>query len=114
MNYYYNANAAKLLEDTFQETHFKILFDGIWACASLIHVPSTELVNVLRRFEWYLKDNGVVYKSFKYGEFEGERNGGYYLDMNEKSAIKFFAEAGLNIEKMWITRDKRSGHMKEK
>lgn len=98
----------------FQDMHFKVLFDGIWACASLVHVPSSEMVSVLQRFNWYLKDDGVMYASFKYGDFEGERDGRYYLDLTEESATKFFTEAGFNIEKMWITNDVRANHVDEK
>lgn len=98
----------------FQDMHFKVLFDGVWACASLIHVPSNEMVNVLQRFNWYLKDNGIMYASFKYGDFEGEREGRYYLDLTEETAMKFFTEAGFNIEKMWITDDVRENHVDEK
>lgn len=98
----------------FQDMHFKVLFDGIWACASLIHVPSSEMVSVLQRFNWYLNDDGVMYASFKYGDFEGEREGRYYLDLTEESATKFFTEAGFNIEKMWITNDVRANHVDEK
>lgn len=98
----------------FQDMHFKVLFDGIWACASLIHVPSSEMVSVLQRFNWYLNDDGVMYASFKYGDFEGEREGRYYLDLTEESATKFFTEAGFNIEKMWITNDVRDNHVDEK
>ena len=98
----------------FQDMQFKVLFDGIWASASLIHVPSNEIVRVLQRFNWYLKDNGIMYASFKYGDFEGEREGRYYLDLTEEMAIKFFTEAGFNIEKMWITDDVRANHVNEK
>lgn len=31
-----------------------------------------------------LKNNGIIYTSFKYGTFEGERNGRYFTDMNEE------------------------------
>lgn len=98
----------------FQEMHFKVLFDGIWACASLLHVPSNEIVSVLQRFNWYLKDDGIMYASFKYGDFEGEREGRYYLDLTEETATKFFTEAGFHIEKMWITNDVRADRVDEK
>lgn len=98
----------------FQEMHFKVLFDGIWACASLLHVPSNEIVSVLQRFNWYLKDDGIMYASFKYGDFEGEREGRYYLDLTEETATKFFTEAGFRIEKMWITNDVRADRVDEK
>lgn len=30
-----------------------------------------------------LKENGIIYTSFKYGEFEGERNGRYFTDLQK-------------------------------
>lgn len=97
----------------FQDMDFKILCDGIWACASLLHIQSKEIVKVLRKFVWNLKDHGVVYTSFKYGDFEGERDGCYYLDMTEEKAVHFFTEAGFKVEKMWITHDMSENHVDE-
>jgi 2-polyprenyl-3-methyl-5-hydroxy-6-metoxy-1,4-benzoquinol methylase len=28
----------------------KIIFDGLWACSSLLHVPENDMVNVLKRY----------------------------------------------------------------
>ena len=51
---------------------------------------------------------GVLYLSFKYGDFEGERGGRFFTDMNEES-LKTLIESvgGLTIEKMWLTDDVR-------
>ncbi|MEX0806823.1 MAG: class I SAM-dependent methyltransferase [Candidatus Binatia bacterium] len=56
---------------TFQEIQFESCFDGIWACASLLHVPHVEMSEVLRRFARALKPRGVFYTSLKEGK--GER-----------------------------------------
>lgn len=58
-----------------QDINFINIFDGIWTCASLLHIPSYELVDVLNKCYKALKDNGVMYCSFKYGEYEGKRSG---------------------------------------
>lgn len=60
-------------------------YDGIWACSSILHLPKGQLEQVLRRMERALRPNGVVYTSFKYGEFEGVRDGRRFTDFNEKS-----------------------------
>lgn len=57
---------------TFQEMQFRAEFDGIWACASLLHVPTREMNNVMPRFVRALKPGGVFYISLKEGD--GERN----------------------------------------
>lgn len=88
----------------FQDVHFKIPFDGIWACGSLIHLNNEELDNVLSHLYCYLRDGGTIYSSFIYGSYEGIREGEYYLDLNEEKAREIFTAAGYNVDKMWITR----------
>lgn len=58
-------------------------YDGIWACATLLHLTSEELLQVMGRLEQALKEDGYIYVSFKYGEFEGNRNGRHFTDMTE-------------------------------
>ena len=91
----------------FQEIKFVNEFDGIWASASLLHVPSTEISDVINRLKNSLKETGVIYASFKYGEFEGLRNGRYFNDLTEDTAKGIFAEAGFEIIKTWLTDDSR-------
>ena len=55
-------------------------YDGIWACSSILHLSKDTLADVLKKMAVALKDNGVIYTSFKYGDFEGERNGRYFTD----------------------------------
>jgi len=39
-------------------------FDGVWTCASLLHVPATELPRLLRRLQAALRPGGLIYMSF--------------------------------------------------
>ncbi|MCQ2511291.1 MAG: methyltransferase domain-containing protein [Lachnospiraceae bacterium] len=90
-------------------------YDGIWACSSILHLKKTELLPVIRKMNTALKKNGVIYTSFKYGEFEGERGGRYFTDFTEAAFRKFLAGIpGLVIEKCWITGDVRPGRDTEK
>lgn len=71
--------------------------------------------DVVRRMEKALKDGGIVYTSFKYGDYEGERDGRYYIDFTEESWTDFlqiFPE--LRIKDMWISGDVRPGRGEEK
>ena len=97
----------------FQDLEDKVLYDGIWASATLLHVPSVELIEVLKRLYEALKENGIVYVSFKYGEFEGERNGRYFHDLKEEKAQELFNKAGFKVKKQWITGDVREGRQDE-
>ena len=90
-------------------------YDGIWACSSILHLPKTALANVLKRMAAALKSNGVIYTSFKYGDFEGERHGRYFTDFTHEAFERFLeCVQELQIEEYWITGDARPGRSEEK
>ena len=47
-------------------------FDGVYARASLLHVPKNLIPKVLRSINKILKDGGILYLALKEGEGEGE------------------------------------------
>ena len=55
----------------FCELNEKDRYDGIFACASILHVPSRELPDIINRMKKAVKTGGILYVSFKYGTFEG-------------------------------------------
>ena len=90
-------------------------YDGIWACASILHLDRDDLIDVFNRIARALKDNGILYTSFKYSEFEGMRNGRYFTDFTIESFNEFQTNIPeFIIEKKWITRDVRAGREDEK
>ena len=90
-------------------------YDGIWACSSILHLPLGELADVMKKMAIALKEDGIIYTSFKYGNFEGERNGRYFTDMTEEKFAKFLSEIdSLDIEEQWITSDVRPGRGEER
>jgi SAM-dependent methyltransferase len=91
----------------FQDINFIDIFDGIWASASLLHVPTNELDSVLVKLKDSLKDNGVIYASFKYGDFEGMRNGRFFNDFTETTAKEIFERNDFKVIKTWQTQDSR-------
>lgn len=99
----------------FQELTDARKYDGIWACASILHVKRTELPEILQKMCNATKNNGIIYVSFKYGDFEGERNGRYFTDMTEESLSELLAYIPeLKVEKQWITGDVREGRGDER
>lgn len=98
----------------FEEMDFRVRFNGIWASASLLHVSSQDLGDVLQRLYNHLRPEGVLYASFKYGDFEGERNGRYFHDLTEEKAKVIFESVGFRVEKIWITSDVRRDRESEK
>ena len=65
----------------FLDFYEKERYNGIWACSSILHLNSKELLRVLKNISAALKPDGIFYTSFKYGTFEGERNGRFFNDM---------------------------------
>ncbi len=99
----------------FQELDETDKYDGIFACASILHVPYNDLPDVIRRMCKALKPNGIMYVSFKYGTYEGERNGRFFTDMTEERFEKLLPEIPeLTIIKDSITGDVRPGRSEEK
>ena len=90
-------------------------YDGIWACASILHVEKKCLPDILQKMSNATKPNGIIYASFKYGDFEGEANGRYFTYLTEETAgelVKTVPE--LSCEKMRITTDVRSERADER
>src|SRR6056297_2319217 len=47
----------------FEDIDYINEFDGIWACASLIHVRKKDMKSILLKLKDALKDNGILYAS---------------------------------------------------
>lgn len=99
----------------FEELDAKEQYDGIWACSSILHLPKDVLKDVLKKMIVALKENGIIYTSFKYGMFEGERNGRFFTDFTEETFQKFVSDVNeIKIEESWITGDVRPGRGDER
>ena len=101
----------------FEEIDEKEVYDGIWACASLLHVPYELLPKVIARLIVALVDGGVLYASFKYREAGGR----YFTDLREDGWKKVLEEAeeeikGSRLETVecFVTGDVREGRGGEK
>ena len=92
----------------FQELTVQNQYDGVWACASILHLPKPELADVLRRIETALKPGGILYASFKYGSQEVLRDGRYFTDFTEETLTAFWKDASsLQIFDLWLSSDVR-------
>ena len=99
----------------FQELDAHDQYDGIWACASILHLPKNDLKIVLQKMATALKKHGFIYTSFKYGEFEGERNGRYFTDFTIDTFQTLIQDIeGLQIKEDWTTGDVRPGRGEER
>lgn len=95
---------------TFAHVAWKAEFDGIWCCASLLHVPAVELPGVMQKIADALKPGGVWYVSFKYGNGEREVDGRRFTDMDEEGLRRMVeAVPDTEIQALWTTHDVRPG-----
>lgn len=99
----------------FQELDVIGVYDGIWACSSILHLTREELVDVFRKMAEALVSKGILYTSFKYGSEENIRNGRHFTDMTENTMKKLLDQVGrFVVEDMWTTLDVRPGREDER
>ncbi|MEO0316055.1 MAG: UvrABC system protein, partial [Pseudomonadota bacterium] len=93
---------------TFQDIDEVAAYDGIWCCASLLHVAPTEMLVVLCRLWTALAPGGVLYASFKRGIGTRLESGRWFTDADESQVADWLG--GLpNIDRseIWLTDDQR-------
>ena len=69
--------------------------DYIWASASLLHINKELLNQSLKICGNILKMNGIMYCSFKYGDFEGIIDDRYYIYLTEKTIANYLKDTKL-------------------
>ena len=94
---------------TFDQVDWRNAFDGVWACASLLHVPRAELASVVRRLRDALTPGGVFWMFFKYGTEERQAGDRRFTDLDESGAHALLADAGgLELISLHATEDVRA------
>ena len=88
--------------------------DGIWACASLLHVPYEELPDVMNKLNKALKPSGVIYVSFKYGDGKMTKGERTFSNFTEISVEKLLSDTEFEVIECGITGDVREGRGDEK
>lgn len=78
-------------------------YDGIWCCATVLHLNSEDIKKVLKNFYSMLEDKGVLYISMKLGEGEKWNSGGhisrprYYFFYNQEKISKLIQSQKFKI-----------------
>ena len=98
----------------FDEMSFDDEFDGVWACASLLHVPVSEMADVLKKIKHGLRPEGIFYASFKYGEGETVTDVRVFTNYTLESVCELVEGAGFRVLECDISYDVRPGREEEK
>ena len=98
----------------FDEISFDEEFDGIWACASLLHVSGEDLPEIIAKLHKALVQNSTLYVSFKYGDGFKQRGDRTFTDFTEKSVNLLLCNAGFEILECGVTSDIRPDRADEK
>lgn len=101
---YYSGAPVEAID--FSEMNFRDRFDGIWACASLLHIEKPHLETILRNFKKALVFGGILFASVREGT--GTRVGGdgrEYTFYNLNEFKEQILNAGLELELAWMTSD---------
>ena len=105
----------KVEHATFADFEPERVYDGIWACSSLLHMPAAELPAIVAKYAAALKPGGRFYLSFKLGDHDGMRNGRWFTDMTEQSFRRLIDDVeDLTVDRVDVTSDVRPGRADEK
>lgn len=95
-------------QQSFYEIDIHDVYDGVWACASLLHCDRNRLPDVLKRIHSALHCGGICYMSFKYGTTDREKDGRAFTDLDEEQAKALLDQLhAVTVLKHWITVDMR-------
>ena len=94
----------------FEEFAWEHPFEGIWACASLLHVAEVFLPGVLDRLAAHLVPGGALYLSFKRGTGERVKDGRRFTDMSAERLTALLDGCDrFGQPDLWESRDCRPG-----
>lgn len=98
----------------FEDFTWEHSFEGIWACASLLHVADADLPGVVERLAAHLVPDGALYLSFKRGTGERVKDGRRFTDMTEETLAALLDRSGVFGEPdIWESRDCRPDRASE-
>lgn len=110
-----NLTGLDVRQLSFQKMDYDSVFDGIWACASLLHVPNTELPFVFRLLYRALKPHGLLYCSFKDREADFTKEGRSFSCFTADSFKLFLSDISLfELVELRYSQDMRVGREDER
>ncbi|MBL6459377.1 class I SAM-dependent methyltransferase [Belnapia sp. T6] len=104
---------AEVRHMRFGDVAWREEFDGIWACASLLHVPAADFPAITTKLAAALRAGGAWYMSFKVGEGEHIRGARMFMNHSETSLRAALKHASVTVVDVWTTADVRPGRQNE-
>lgn len=98
---------AFCLNISFDEVVFKEEFDGVWCCASLIHLKTTRAVEAVKRLTTALKSGGVMFLSVKFGS-GSDTSDGRFFQYYDEIAVEELYKSDSRLELLTIWKNKPS------
>lgn len=98
----------------FEEMAWHNEFDGIWACASLLHVPSSSFAGVASRIVEAMRPGGAWFMSLKLGEGERVTGARLFVDYNERTLRSALMDLPVQLVEVWETEDARPNRAGER
>ena len=100
----YKETGMEIMHSTFQQLNFESMFDGVWAQASLLHIPYDTTREIYEKIHYALKPNGIFYASYKYGDSAIETPERDFYNMTENKVIPYF-EGLFDVMELWQKKD---------
>jgi SAM-dependent methyltransferase len=94
----------------FHELDDVAAYDGVWACAALLHAPRAELTDDLARIFRALRPGGLLTASFKAGDGEGRDALGRYYNYLDAAQLRAHTTAAGPWASIDITENDGSGY----
>ena len=94
----------------FHELEDVAAYDGIWACACLLHAPRAELTDDLARIFRALRSGGRFIASFKAGASEGRDRFGRYYNYLSAAELRAHMTAAAHWAELTISENDGTGY----
>ncbi len=99
----------------YDEMNFDEVFEGVWACAALVHLTTEQMRDTLQKIVHALKPEGILYFSVHKGDRDGIYGGRYFKDYSKRELMNLLdAIPELELEELWTTVDVRTNKIDRK
>ncbi len=104
-----------VIYSTFEDFTTQQKFDGIWALASLLHVPRSDFRRIVQKYIDMLKLKGVLFMSLKERKLDYKKEGREFTCFLEMDILELLSKINcVEVEQVIHTEDVRDGREDEK